>query len=91
MGAGDRLKSPAIASPDGVWRGDDGGIWFANTGANSIGRIDPNADDSADTVETFGDAPKVDGPFDIKDGPDGWLWFTNKTGNSLGRVYAGAG
>jgi len=68
---------------------DDGGIWFANTGANSIGRLDPEASDPGDTVQTFGALPEIDEPFDIKDGTDGWLWFTNKSGNSLGRIFSG--
>jgi virginiamycin B lyase len=76
-------------APDGVWLGDDGGIWFANTGANSIGRLNPDAASPDDTVQTFGGPAEVDGSFDIKDGPDGSLWFTNKAANSLGRVWAG--
>jgi virginiamycin B lyase len=85
------VKSPLVARPDGVWHGADGGIWFANPGAGSIGRLDPDANDPAATVRTFGgeDAAPQD-PFDVKEGPDGWLWFTDKAGNALGRIYAGA-
>jgi virginiamycin B lyase len=72
-----------------VWLGEDGGIWFANTGANSIGRLDPHATDLADTIQTFGEPPDVGEPFDIKDGPDGWLWFTNQGGNTLGGIFTG--
>jgi virginiamycin B lyase len=82
-------ESPLIGAPDGVWSGDDGGIWFANAGSNSIGRLDPTAPNPGTTVQTFGAPPNVDEPFDIKDGPDGWPWFTNKSGNSLGRIFAG--
>jgi virginiamycin B lyase len=84
------IEASLLQRPDGIWRGDDGGIWFANSAANSIGRIDPSAADPGDSLEAFGAPPDVDGPFDIKDGPDGWLWFTNKTGNTMGRIYAGA-
>ncbi len=82
------VDSPLVNAPDGVWLGDDGGIWFANTDANSIGRLDPHAAQPEDTVQTFGGLPDVDEPFDIKNGPDGWLWFTNKAANSLGRIFA---
>jgi len=83
------VDSPLVKAPDGVWHGEDGGIWFANTGANSIGRLDPDAANPADTIQNFGGPPEVDEPFDIKDGPDGWLWFTNKGRQLPGRIFAG--
>jgi streptogramin lyase len=61
----------------------------SNTGASSIGRLDPDAADPEDTIQTFGGPPEVDEPFDIKGGPDGWLWFTDKAANALGRIFAG--
>ena len=83
------VRSTFVNSLDGVWRWDDGGIWFANTGASSIGRLDPDAEDPRGTVETFGDTSLLKEPFDIKDGPGGWLWFTDKSLGSLGRIIAG--
>lgn len=79
------VTGDGVAEPDGVWVGADGALWFADTGANAIGRYSPEAG----TWTFFGAPPEVDGPFDIKAGPDpsdGNLWFTNKTGNSLGRI-----
>jgi virginiamycin B lyase len=83
------VESPLLREPDGIWSGADGGIWFANSGADSIGRLDPLAPDPATTLETFGGPPSVEAPFDIKAGPDDWLWFTNQKGNSIARIYAG--
>jgi virginiamycin B lyase len=84
------ISSPLIHSPDGVWIGDDGGMWFANTNARCIGRVDPDADDPSDTVQTYGDSTHLEEPFDIKAGPEGWLWFTDKSRGTLGRVFASA-
>jgi virginiamycin B lyase len=76
-----------LATPDGVWCGDDGALWAADTAANAIVRCDPRAD-GADRWSSYGAPPEVQGPFDIKsaDPADGWLWFTNKAGNSLARI-----
>lgn len=71
-----------VVEPDGVWVGRDGAVWFADTGANAIGRYLP----ASDQWSFIGAPPQVDGPFDIKEAADGALWFTNKAGNTLGRI-----
>jgi virginiamycin B lyase len=74
-----------LRAPDGVWVGADGGVWFADTAADAIGRYQPGAV-GAGAWRFTGEPPEADGPFDIKAGPDpddGTPWFTNKSGNSL--------
>jgi virginiamycin B lyase len=77
-----------LETPDGVWCGVDGALWFADTSSNAIGRHDPRVAGPT-SWQFFGGSPDVDGPFDIKPGgdpTDGCLWFTNKSGNTIGRI-----
>jgi virginiamycin B lyase len=76
-----------LESPDGVWCGGDGALWFADTSSNAIGRHDPRVSGPT-SWQFFGGPPDVDGPFDIKAGDptDDSLWFTNKSGNTIGRI-----
>jgi virginiamycin B lyase len=87
----DWVTDERLVTPDGVWFGSDGALWFADTAANAIGRHAPDAS-GTDSWRFFGALPDVDGPFDIKSGSDaaeGVLWFTNKTGNTIGRIVVG--
>jgi streptogramin lyase len=73
-----------INNPEGLTRGPDGALWFANfygvTDANnSIGRI---THDGATT--TFKDGTIQ--PYGVALGPDGAIWFTNPLKHSIGRI-----
>src|SRR5262249_30339971 len=58
------------ARPEGIPRGPDGTLWFAETFADRIGRITP-----AGVVTQFS-LPFLSQPAEITAGPDGNLWFT---------------
>ena len=62
--------------------GRDGCLWFCESGASKIGRLDPNAY----TFKEF-DLPTPNAtPIGIIVGADGNLWFAEKTGNKIGRI-----
>jgi len=71
----------AGGAPFGIATGPDGNVWFAETGANRIGRITPSG-----VVTEFGTGigPGTF-PFGITTGPDGHLWFTG-LGDRIGRL-----
>jgi streptogramin lyase len=72
----------ASSQPRGVAAGPDGALWFAESGANSIGRM---ATSGIVTNEYTLPNPSSD-PEGITTGPDGNLWFTEGTGNRIGRI-----
>jgi streptogramin lyase len=74
------VMARGIRGPRGIAAGPDGNLWFANTAADSIGRISP-----AGAVTIFSD-PGLTGPSDITAGPDGNLWFTNSYADAVGRI-----
>ena len=74
-----------LASPTGIIRGPDGRIWFTSLGNDRIGRIDPRADDPAQTLETFA-APGLSKPVAIKTAADGRVWFSLRGADALGYV-----
>ena len=62
-------------------------MWFAEQGADKIGRIDP----ATHTIVEFAlPTPPmgftVYSPTDIILGPDGALWFTECDGDAIGRL-----
>ena len=71
------------ASPEGIVAGFDGNLWFAENGANKIGRISPGGVLFEYAIPTDGSQPQ-----DVAVGPDGSIWFTEQLGNNIGRVAA---
>ena len=61
----------ALVGPGGITKAADGNLWFAETGANRIGRITP-----AGVVSEFPLPAKMISPQSFTLGPDGNLWFT---------------
>lgn len=72
------------AHAGGIKVGSDGALWFAETGANQIGRI------SVDGVVTEYPIPTEDAMEDTQGfvglGPDGAIWFNEDRVNKLGRI-----
>ena len=81
-----------IVQPQGITTGPDGNLWFAETGADKIGRMTPAGAVTqfplppipvpAETQPNPGSAP---GPRAITVGPDGALWFVGVPGE-VGRI-----
>jgi streptogramin lyase len=81
-----------IVQPQGITTGPDGNLWFAETGADKIGRMTP-----AGVVTQFSLPPipipdgsqpspgSAPGPVGITVGPDGALWFVGVPGE-IGRI-----
>ena len=67
----------SVNNPLAITAGPDLALWFANAGANSIGRINTGG-----LIVTY-TGTGIDGPIGITAGPDGALWFTNETNNSI--------
>jgi virginiamycin B lyase len=70
----------AISSLEGITRGPDGALWFADSGG-CIGRITTSGIHTQFAVPTTSGAP-----FGIVTGPDGAIWFTEYEGNNIGRL-----
>ena len=72
------------AHAGGITVGADGALWFAETGANQIGRI------TVDGVVTEYPVPTEDAMEDgqgiVGLGPDGAIWFSEDRVNKLGRI-----
>lgn len=72
------------AHAGGITVGADGALWFAETGANQIGRI------SMDGIVTEYPIPTEDALDDTQGfvglGPDGAIWFNEDRVNKLGRI-----
>ncbi len=66
------------SAPTGITLGRDGALWFAESGANAIGRLDPGSAQSGTSAAiTRYPTPTVGSqPTGITVGPDGALWFT---------------
>src|ERR1051325_10793811 len=87
IAAGTALKTfripTANSQPEGITLGPDGNMWFTETAANKIGRIN-----SQGKITEFV-LPQADSaPMDIVSGADGALWFTEVSGfpEGIGRV-----
>lgn len=74
-----------ISKPDGIYLGEDGYLYFVNTGLPSIGRIDPHSNNPGKTLQFF-HHEQIKGLFDIKPGPNSTMWFTDKKGNAIGKL-----
>src|SRR5436190_16587140 len=62
--------------------GPDGALWFCESGAAKIGRLDP-----ATAAFTEFEIPTRNAtPIGITVGGDGNLWFCEKAGNKIGRI-----
>src|ERR1051325_9078789 len=83
IAAGTALKSfripTANSQPEGITLGPDGNMWFTETSANQIGRID-----SKGNITEFVIPQSFSAPMDIVSGADGALWFTEESGFSQG-------
>jgi streptogramin lyase len=62
---------PAGSNPQGVTRGPDGNLWFAEYDVNQIDRVTP-----AGIITEYPLPTNTNKPYDITSGPDGNLWFT---------------
>ena len=62
--------------------GPDGNLWFCESGAGKIGRLDPR---SAKFTE-FSLPTSSATPIGITLGGDGHLWFAQKKANKIGRI-----
>src|SRR3954471_17183223 len=71
------------SQPEGITLGPDGNMWFTETAANQIGRIDPKGN-----ITEFVIPQVFSSPVDIIKGADGALWFTEASGfpQGIGRV-----
>ncbi|SCK31560.1 virginiamycin B lyase [Streptomyces sp. WMMB 714] len=69
--------------PAGITAGPDGGLWFALSGADAIGRIGPGG---AVTVHRLPSAGAR--PVHIAAGADGAMWFTQIGVGRVGRITA---
>jgi streptogramin lyase len=65
--------------------GPDQKIWFVETNASKIGRLDPNAP-AGSQFQEFPTPTANAGPTSIVVGVDGALWFTENTAIKLGRI-----
>jgi virginiamycin B lyase len=78
----------AGSATEGITRGPDGALWFANFGTHQIGRV------TSGLAGTFQlpnpGTPPMSGPFDITTGPDNNLWFTAFNG-TIGKLPPGLG
>jgi sugar lactone lactonase YvrE len=76
------LPTPG-AQPYGIVRGPDGNIWFTESGANQIGRINP----TTGIIQEFPiDSAGSDQAESITVGPDSNLWFTLTGTNKIGAM-----
>ena len=82
-----------LVQPQGITKGPDGNLWFAETGADKIGRMTSAGvltqfalpSNPALANPTAGSPP---GPTAITTGPDGALWFVGVPGE-VGRITSG--
>lgn len=72
----------AAANPQGLVTGADLNVWFVETGASKIGRLNP----STGVITEFPTPTANAGPTAIAQGPDGALWFTENSVAKLGRI-----
>lgn len=73
--------SGAVAGSINFYSGKES-LWFTETGANKIARIDPSKKITEYTIPTAGSKP-----FDIQHGPDDdCMWFTESGVGKIGRI-----
>ncbi len=76
----------AAAVPQDIVQGPDGKLWFAENGADKVGRIDPG---NPAVVDEFPTKDLDGGPFGITVGPDGNIWFTERDDKEIGMMPPG--
>ncbi|HEX5951198.1 MAG TPA: PxKF domain-containing protein [Actinomycetota bacterium] len=82
--AGDITEWPTVpgGTPTGIAVGADGALWFAERGADRVGRIS--------TAGALNEIPLPQdgggGPTGIALGPDAAMWFTERITDSIGRI-----
>jgi len=78
----------SASAPAGIASGPDAAMWFTESGASNIGRIDAEMDVSEFPVPTARSNPRQ-----IVAGSDGALWFTECAAGKIGRIptYASPG
>ena len=72
------------AHAGGIKVGSDGALWFAETGANQIGRITVDGEVTEFPVPTEDALDDSQGFVAL--GPDGAIWFNEDRVNKLGRI-----
>ncbi len=72
------------AHAGGITVGADGALWFAETGANQIGRISTDGAVSEYPILTEDAMEDAQGIVGL--GPDGAIWFSEDRANKLGRI-----
>jgi virginiamycin B lyase len=70
----------ALAGSINFFPGKDS-LWFTETKANKIARIDPSKKITEYAIPTAGSKP-----FDIQHGPDGSMWFTESGVGKIGKI-----
>jgi streptogramin lyase len=71
---------PPGSVPTGITTGPDGNLWFTNSGAGQIGKLDS----LTHQVALINLPDPTCKPVGITTGPDGNLWFTEQAGGKLG-------
>ena len=79
------------SEPEGITVGADGALWFAESGAHQVGRLDPSAvvDGTSDGITEYsvpGGTLSEAFPDQIVSGPDGALWMTLGAEGGLARL-----
>ena len=74
---------PDGSQPEGIAAGADGNLWFAENGADKIGRITPGG-----VVSEFALPTPAARPMQVTAGPDGNVWFTESRPGNIGRITA---
>lgn len=78
------LATPTPASKPGSINfipGSDNSLWFTETSANKIARIDPSRKITEYAIPTADSKP-----LDIQHGPDGAMWFAQSGVGKIGRI-----
>jgi alpha-tubulin suppressor-like RCC1 family protein/streptogramin lyase len=74
------VSLPPGSVPTGITKGPDGNLWFTNSGAGQIGKLDS----LTHQVALINLPDPTCKPVGITSGPDGNLWFTEQVGGKLG-------
>lgn len=72
------------SAPDDIALGDDGALWFTETGTGKIGRAATTGQAptiTEVTIPTAGSAPSR-----LTTGPDGRIWFSEPGAHAIGRI-----
>ena len=82
------LSPPTSGSgPTGLTAGPDGGLWFAETSADQVARLDP----ATGAVTEYAVPTAAAEPTGVAFDSGGWLWFTETTGDKIGEMNTATG